>query len=183
MSRARRYPVGGDPGPIPADKPVPTKQQFLTILDCARDHTLTRAHLLVAGARLYGIQPPDQRQHEAITWARTVINYPAAEQLLEGMERDGLIVGRQAWQWAELGHRFGGAQARTTYFMTARRAEFLKARNEQHTDDVLMKQAEGAADELLRKLHSGEWERARDAAYAALQKGRPAPYTDTEESP
>ena len=94
MSRARRYPVGGVPGPISADKPVPTKQQFLTILDAARESTLTRAHMLVAGARLYGLQPNGQRQHEAITWARTVINYPASERLIEAMERDGLIVGR-----------------------------------------------------------------------------------------
>lgn len=182
MSRPRRYPVDGDPGPIPADKPVPTKEQFLIVLDSAREGVLARAHMLVAAARLYGMEPPGQRRHEAITWARTVIDYPAAERLLDRMEQDGLIVGRESWEWAEAGHRFGGAQARTTYFMSARRAQALLERNEKHRDEALWQQAATAADDRLRTHHTGQWERFRDEAYAALQKGLPDPQQDAQES-
>jgi len=180
MSRARRYPVGGDPGPIPADKPVPTKNQILVIVDSARD-PMTRPAILLAAARLFDVQPPGQRAEEATRWARRVMNYPAAERLLDRMEIDELITGSEAWEWAQVGHPIGGAQARTTYFFTARQALALRGRNEHHRDDVLWGQAERAADSLMRKLHSGEWERARDTAYAALLKGLPAPYTDAQE--
>lgn len=181
MSRARRYPVGGDPAPVPVDKPVPIKMQIVIILDSARDGVMTRSQLMVAAARLYGVEPPDQRRHEAIAWARTVIDYPATERLLDRMERDALIVGRQAWEWAEIGHRFGGAQARTTYYMTARRAQELTARHEKHRDTALWARAATLADDMLRTRHADAWARFREEAYAALQKGLPAPQSDTEE--
>lgn len=181
MSRARRYPVAGDPDPIRADKPVPTKTQFMTILDAAHDGTMTRSHLLIGAARLYDVEPPGQRRHEAVTWARTVIDYPATERLLDRMEIDGLIVGRKAYEWAEMGHRFGGSQPHTTYFMSARRAQTLLDRKEKHRDERLWAQAGRNADAMLKQLHADQWERFRDEAYAALQKGTEAPQTDTEE--
>lgn len=181
MSRPRRYPVGGDTGPIPADKPTPTKSQLLVIVDTARD-PMTRPAILLAAARLFDVQPPGQRADDGTRWARQVMDYPAAERLLDRMEIDGLITGSEAWEWAAIGHRIGGAQAGTTYFFTARQALALRGRNEQHRDDVLWEQAATAADGMLRTLHTEQWERLREEAYAALQKGVTVPQPDAQES-
>lgn len=170
MSRARRYTVGGDPGPIPADKPVPTKEQIIVILTAARDSTMTRPSLLVAAARLYGHQPDGQRADQATSWARTVIDYAATERLLDGMERDGLLVGKKSYEWAELGHRIGGVQHGTTYYVTARTARTILDRKEHHIDEALWEQAGAAADGRLRSLHEEQWTRFRQEAYDTLRK-------------
>jgi hypothetical protein len=163
--------VDGEQGPISSEKPVPTKTQFTMILDAARDSTLTRSSLLVAAARLYGVQPSDQRRHEAVTWARTVIDYAGAERELARMEADGLIVGKQAYQWAELGHRIGGTQAGTTYYVSARMALAIQDRNEHHVDQALWERAAAAADAQMRTQYPDRWARLRQEAYEALQKG------------
>jgi hypothetical protein len=170
VSRARRYAVDGDPGPLPAEKPVPTKEQILVILSAAPDSTMTRPALLVASARLFTHQPDGQRSEEATAWARTAINYPAAERLLESMERDGLLVAKKAHEWAELGHRIGGAQHGTTYCVTARTARAVLDRRENHIDQTLWNQAARAADERLRALHAEQWARFRQEAYDTLRK-------------
>lgn len=171
MSRARRYLVEGDQGPIFTERPVPTKTEFTMILDAARDSIMTRSSLLIAAARLYGVQPPEQRRHEAVTWARTVIDYAGAERELTRMEADGLIVGKQAYQWAELGHRIGGTQAGTTYYVSARMALAIQDRNEHHVDQALWGRAASAADAQMRIKHPEQWARLRQEAYEALQKG------------
>jgi hypothetical protein len=159
---------------------VPTKGQILTILDSA-PAPMTRAHLLIAAARLYGVQPTGQRRNEAVTWARSVIDYAATERLLAAMEMDGLVEGMEAFQWKELGQPIGGAQARTTYFMSARKVLALRECNDKHQDDILWMQAATAADHMLRTLHTAQWERFRAEAYAALQKGLPWPQQDAQE--
>lgn len=181
MSRARQYPVAGDPGPIPADKPTPTRDQLLMILDIARTGVMTRPELLLSAARLFGIQPAEQRSNEATAWARKVMDYPATERLIERMDQDGVIVGREAWEWAEVGHRIYGAQARTTYFMTARRAAELTEQHEKHRDDELWWQAGLAADQAMRRLQPDQWGRLRDEAYDALRKGARSAHNDTKE--
>ncbi|MFE0472683.1 hypothetical protein ACFW2V_13810 [Streptomyces sp. NPDC058947] len=170
MSKARRYMVDGDPGPIPQDRPVPTKEQIVVILTAARDSTLTRPALLVAAARLYSHQPDGQRADQATSWARTVLDYPATERLLDGMERDGLLVGKKSYEWAELGHRIGGAQHGTTYYVTARTARAILDRKEHHIDQRLWEQAGAAADERLRALHEGQWMKFRQEAYDTLRR-------------
>lgn len=170
MSRARLYTVAGDPGPLPAEKPVPTKEQILVILSAARDSTMTRPALLIAAARLYTHQPDAQRADEATRWARTVIDYPATERLLDGMERDGLLVGRKSREWADLGHRISGAQHGTTYYVTARTARAIADRKDRHIDQKLWEQAGAAADERLRTLHEGQWVKFRQEAYDTLRR-------------
>jgi hypothetical protein len=170
MSRARLYTVAGEPGPLPAEKPVPTKEQIIVILTAARDSTMTRPALLVAAARLYSHQPDGQRADQATAWARTVINYPATERLVDGMERDGLLIGKKSHEWTELGHQIGGAQHGTTYYVTTRTARAILDRKEHHIDQRLWEQAAAAADERLRALHEEQWARFRQDAYEALRK-------------
>jgi hypothetical protein len=170
VSRARLYTVAGEPGPLPAEKPEPTKEQIIVILTAARDSTMTRPALLVAAARLYSHQPDGQRADQATTWARTVIDYPATERLLNVMERDGLLVAKKSHEWAELGHQIGGAQHGTTYYVTARTARAILDRKEHHLDQRLWEQAAAAADERLRALHEEQWARFRQEAYETLCK-------------
>jgi hypothetical protein len=149
---------------------VPTKEQIVVILTSARDSTMTRPALLVAAARLYSHQPDGQRADQATAWARTVIDYPATERLVDGMERDGLLVGKKSYDWAELGHQIGGAQHGTTYYVTARTARAILDRKEHHIDQRLWEQAAAAADERLRTLHEEQWVQFRQDAYEALRK-------------
>ena len=140
------------------------------ILTAARDSTMTRPALLVAAARLYSHQPDGQRADEATSWARSVINYPAAERLLDGMERDGLLVSKRSHEWAELGHLIRGVQHGTTYYVTARTARAILDRKEHHIDQQLWERAGGAADERLRTRYEEEWAQFRQEAYDTLRK-------------
>jgi hypothetical protein len=149
---------------------VPTKEQIVVILTAARDSTMTRPALMVAAARLYSHQPDGQRADQATSWARTVLNYPATERLLDSMERDGLLVAKKSYEWAELGHRIGGVQHGTTYYVTARTARAIVDRKEHHIDQRLWEQAGAAADERLRSLHEEQWARFRQEAYDTLRK-------------
>ncbi|GAA1237746.1 hypothetical protein [Streptomyces rhizosphaericus] len=65
--------------------------------------------------------------------------------------------------------------------MSACRALALADQQEKRKDEALWEQAAEAADGRLRALHADQWARFREEAYAALQKGLPAPQTDAQE--
>lgn len=184
MSRARRWPVGGEPEPAPAERPVPTKEQILTVLDSARLPVSSRTEVLVACAQLYGLPDSERRMNvtERVKWARTVIDYPAAERLFDKMADDGLVVGREAWAWKESGVDAPTGQPTARYYASARRALAVDERRARVRDDVAWAEAGMRALDMLAKKHSDEYERYRQEAYDALRKGvRPIPADQDEE--
>ncbi|MEV6400556.1 hypothetical protein AB0M39_38245 [Streptomyces sp. NPDC051907] len=112
---------------------------------------------------------------EGARWARTVIDYPAAERLFDRMAEGGLIVGREAWQWKEMGLPLTGVQGAATYYATARRAVAVADKKASVQDDDAWEQAGELADTMLRGRHPEEFERLRREAYDALRKGEATP--------
>ncbi|MFE2934974.1 hypothetical protein [Streptomyces sp. NPDC059278] len=171
MSRVRQHAVGGLPPEPPAEKPTPTKEQILTVLDTGPQPVATKHQALLACARLYGLQEGRMTAAQGLSWARSVINYPAAENLFDKMILDFLIVGREAWAWKEAGLELSGTQAGAVYYATARRAVAVDDKKATVRDEEVWRQAGELASSMLVTRHREEYERLRGQAYDSLRKG------------
>ncbi len=170
MTRARSYPVVGQPlTTVAAEKPTPTKEQILLVLDSARTVLITKPQALLACAQLFGL--PDDTT-ATVSWARRTMDYPAAERLFDRMASDGLIVGKLAHEWRDSGYTSGYLQVGTTYYVTARRALAIQERNEQHNDEALWEQAREAALQALAKSHPEQFAGMTQQIYDQLRTGR-----------
>lgn len=171
MSQARTYQVAGKPPPPPREKPVPTKTQILTVLDGSRSPVNSKAEIMLACARLFGIQEPGMTSEKGRSWARSVIDYNATERLVDRMIKDGQIVGKEAWQWREEGLAVAGLQTGATYYATARRALSVAEKQEHVTDEQTWAEAGELAALQLQQIHREQYERLRGEAYDKLKRG------------
>lgn len=167
MIRARRYPFPGEGGAPAEAKPTPTKEQILVILDSSRTPVMTRPAVLVACARLFAMPPQHERAHES--WARGVMDYPAAQRLFDRMVGDGLLVAHPALRWKEAGVAY--LQPGAVYYATARRALAIQETLTAQQDEELRGRAEEAARRALARRHPAQFQRLVEESYAALRAG------------
>jgi hypothetical protein len=121
---------------------------------------------LMACARLFAM-PEEGRG--SLSWARTVLNYPAAIRLFEHAIEDGLVVGKLAHEWREAGVK-GALQNGATYYASARRALEIQERNEKYDDSRLWEEAGQAAMQELKRLHPEQFAELAKAAYEHLRQ-------------
>lgn len=129
------------------------KAIILRMVDSGRDGLSTKPAALLACARLFAVAPMDRPD---TSWARTVIDYPAAERVFEKMTQQGLLVGKLAHEWACLGVRTY-LQNRTAYYATARIASEIQDSYEGLLDRTQWDQAEQMAFRALASLHPEEF--------------------------
>lgn len=167
MSRVRIYelPAPGRGG----ERPVPSKEQILTVISNGRWQAMTKPEIMLGLARLYVAQPEGTQSAEAAAWARTIIDMPNTERRFDKMVRDELVVGKFMFQWKALGLTMHG-QGGTTYYVTADRAADLEARNEALRQQELRARAAALAAERLIAAHHDEYVALLVAAHAELSR-------------
>lgn len=154
-SKPRRYPVGGDPV---AEKHEVTKEEILALFRDLACAVRSQREIIMPFARRHLRDHPGVKiTVNDLTWARQVIDFPAAGRLLEKMVKDGLIVARGGGEWVSLG--VGGCQAHGTYYALREHAEFLDRRAE---GKRAMRRREEAAERATRTLVSENYERYKE---------------------
>jgi hypothetical protein len=157
MSRPRRYPVGGDPVP---EKVEVTKEDILAVLGKWDPQRLSHAvmskkDIFVACAQA---ATADRNWNvPEITWARRVIDVPAAERLLEKMFKDGLVFAHNGPEWYAIGLPSAGLAANGLYYACAESNAAITARGDEKRDRERFEKAAEMAVAALIAAHQEEY--------------------------
>jgi hypothetical protein len=84
---------------------------------------------------------------DELSWARRIIDVPAAERLLDKMVKDAQVVSRLGGEWLSLG--IGSLPANGVYYTTPTRAEAVEQRARDRRDAARLKAAQERATEAL----------------------------------
>jgi hypothetical protein len=134
MTRPRRYAVGGDPVP---EKVEVTKEDILAVLGKWDPKRLGNAVMSKTDIFVSCAQAATTERNwnvPQITWARRVINVPAAERLLEKMFKDGLVFAHNGPEWYAIGLPSAGLAANGTYYACAESNAAIMARGDEKRD-------------------------------------------------
>lgn len=126
-------------------KPLPTKEQIISMVECARGGLVTKPAALVAVACLFK-RPDDPRPD--VSWARTVMDYPSGERIFDKMVKDEVLVGLVAHEWTRLGISTH-LQNRTTHYATQGTYQHIHG---QYTEAVAAEHAQRVRQAALEKL-------------------------------
>jgi hypothetical protein len=157
MSRPRRYAVAGVPVP---EKVEVTKEDILAVLgkwDPKRlgNAVMSKTDIFVACAQAATAER--DWNVPQITWARRVINVPAAERLLEKMFKDGLVFAHNGPEWYAIGLPAAGLAANGNYYACAESNAFITARGDEKRDRERFEKATEMATAALIAAHQQEY--------------------------
>jgi hypothetical protein len=116
MTRPRRYAVAGDPVP---EKFEVTKEDILAVLgqwDPKRLGHAVRSKKEIFVSCAQAATTERNWNVPEITWARRIIDVPAAERLLEKMLKDGLVFAHNGPEWYAIGLPSAGLAANGLYY-------------------------------------------------------------------
>jgi hypothetical protein len=165
VSRPRRYPVGGDSLP---EKVEVTKEQILDYLNRHRPKVSSRPDLIVGVART--IQPEWNYHVPEMTFARKIIEVPAAERLLEKMLQDGLVHAYNGPEWYEIGVPSAGLMASAKYYASPDSYAAFKAIGDRRREEARFAKATELATAALIAAHQQEYSELLQKTLASLQE-------------
>jgi hypothetical protein len=143
-SKPRRYPVGGDLAP---EKVEVTKTEIFAALE-AGTRVRSKREILVLCARAHATMDASRAfTVDELSWARKIIDVPAAERLLDKMVKDAQVVSRLGGEWLSLG--IGSLPANGVYYTTPERAEKVDQRAQERRDAKRLKAAQERATKAL----------------------------------
>jgi hypothetical protein len=163
-TRARRYPVGGDALP---EKVEVTKEMILEALNDHAPKVSSRPDLIIAVAK--AVQPEWNYRVPQMTFARKVIDVPAAERLLARMLVDDQVHAYNGPEWYAIGVPSAGLMASAQYYASPESYEHFKAVGDRRKEEARFAKATELATAALIAAHQQEYSELVQKTLASLQ--------------
>jgi hypothetical protein len=163
-TRARRYPVGGDALP---EKVEVTKEMILEVLNKYGPKVYSRTDLMVQVAQ--AVEPNQDYHTSLISWARKVIDVPAAERLLARMLVDDQVHAYNGPEWYAIGVPSAGLMASAQYYASPENYEHFKAIGDRRKEEARFAKATELATAALIAAHQQEYSDLVQKTLASLQ--------------